>query len=83
MSSVLFVYARSGRVKCVPFVGSPNYLPSFHRKIERELLADGWKHTATLDPAAWIEHLMNDGLDPSDVMDELNFGPQCTKSPSV
>ena len=72
MSSVLFVYAKSGRVKCLPFGNSLGKM----RKIERELLADGWKHTATLDPAAWIEHLMNDGLDPSDVMDELNFGPE-------
>lgn len=33
-------------------------------------------HTATIDPAAWIESLMNNNSDhANDLMDELNFGP--------
>lgn len=71
---LIYVYAKEGRVKCVPFADSPVNFPQFMRKNKRELLDNGWKHMTTIDPAAWIEHLMNDGPDPSDVMDELNFG---------
>jgi hypothetical protein len=42
---------------------------------ETELIAAGWKHTATIDPALWIEAMANGKEDPSDMLDELQFLP--------
>jgi hypothetical protein len=40
------------------------------------LIEDNWLHTATIDPAKWIEALMNGTTQNcDDMMDELNFGP--------
>lgn len=59
----LFVYAKEGRVRCL----SP-------KKSDVEALRDkGWTHTATIDPAKWIEALANGRIDISDAVDELQF----------
>jgi hypothetical protein len=60
---MLFVYALDGVIKCL-----------FAEEIqEAELAAEGWKHTATIDPARWIEAIANGHDDPSDILDELQF----------
>jgi len=63
----LFVFAKSGRIKC--------YSADELRPIQQEIEADGWVHTATIDPARWIEHMANGDDDPSDLLDELQFKP--------
>lgn len=65
LERTLFVYAKSGRVKC--------YSAEEIRGREIQLALNGWKHTATLDPAKWIEALCNGYRDPSDMIDELQF----------
>ena len=62
---VLFVYAKKGTVKC--------YSADEIRGKEVQMALDGWKHTATIDPARWIESLCNDRGDASDKIDELQF----------
>jgi hypothetical protein len=37
-----------------------------------------WKHTMTLDPAAWIEHLSNHANDRDNLFTELKRGYQTT-----
>ncbi len=49
---ILFVYARDGEVKCI------NYDESI--QCAAQMVRDGWKHTATIDPAKWIEAMCND-----------------------
>ena len=34
-----------------------------------------WKHTATLDPAAWIEHLMNNPAGRNDQIEGICYRP--------
>ncbi len=51
---IIFVYARDGGVRCL------NYYESIH--FAAQMVRDGWKHTATIDPAIWIEHLCNDAV---------------------
>ena len=63
----LFVYARDGQVTC--------YSADELRPIEAILMAKGWKHTATIDPARWIERMANGNETPSDMLDELQFCP--------
>lgn len=63
----LFVISNAGRILCLS-----------HDQGEemRALMACGWNHTATIDPALWIKALIEAGPDhASDMMDELNFGP--------
>lgn len=64
---VLFVYAKDGRIRC--------YSGDEIRPIEKQVMADGWTHTATVDPARWIEAMANENHEPSDMMDELQFLP--------
>lgn len=64
---LLFVYARDGQVQC--------YSADEIRGKESSLLEYGWKHTATIDPARWIEAMVNNGGEPSDMLDELQFCP--------
>jgi hypothetical protein len=45
------------------------------RQFESAMLEIGWKHTATIDPARWIEAMANGRADPSDMLDELQFCP--------
>jgi hypothetical protein len=63
----IFILAKGGRVKG---------FYSEERKAFNDHLKDGWKHTTTTEPRDWIERLMNNGEDPSDLMDEFNFGSQ-------
>lgn len=67
MNHTIFILAKNGRVKG---------FYSEHRASFDQHISDGWKHTATIEPRGWIEHLMNGNEDPSDLMDELNFGPK-------
>jgi len=65
LNRILYVYALNGVIKCL----------SADEIQETELLAAGWKHTATIDPALWIEAMANGGQEPSDMLDELQFSP--------
>jgi hypothetical protein len=64
---ILFVYSFEGIIKCF---SSNEIIP-----LEAEMLKNGWKHTATIDPARWIEEMANGYNDPSDMLDELQFSP--------
>ena len=64
---ILFVYAKEGTIKCLTHSEAADQ--------QRELLADGWHHTATINAARWIEHLANRADEPSDILDGLQFGP--------
>ena len=70
MQSITRVYSKAGFIKTV-------YLTDLNsEERHNELISDGWIHTSTIDPAKWIEALMNGTPDNSDaMMDELNFGP--------
>ena len=65
LNRMLFIYALEGVIKCL----------SAEEIQEAELLAAGWKHTATIDPARWIEAIANGHQEPSDMLDELQFMP--------
>jgi hypothetical protein len=65
LNRMLSVYALNGVIKCL----------SADEIQETELIAAGWKHTATIDPALWIEAMANGKEDPSDMLDELQFLP--------
>lgn len=62
---MLFIYAKSGKVKC--------YSAEEIQPIESALKQAGWHHTATIDPARWIEAMANGSEDPSDILDEIQF----------
>jgi len=64
---MLFIYALNGVVKC--------YSDEELREVEARLLDAGWKHTATIDPARWIEAMANGYDNPSDMLDEIQFAP--------
>ena len=64
---VLFVYAKDGRIRC--------YSGDEIRPIQQQVRADGWTHTATIDPARWIEAMANENHEPSDMLNELQFLP--------
>jgi hypothetical protein len=65
LDRMLFIYALNGVIKCL----------SAQEIQEAELLAAGWKHTATIDPARWIEEMANGYQEPSDMLDEIQFIP--------
>jgi hypothetical protein len=67
LDRLLFIYALNGVIKC--------YSDKELRGTEPMLEAAGWKHTATIDPARWIESMANGHDDPSDMLDELQFLP--------
>lgn len=61
MSELLFIYAKDGVIKCL----------TMQQSLDMEPFIKGqWKHTATIDPAKWIEALANNvsGLE---LIDEL------------
>jgi len=64
---MLFIYAKEGQVKA--------YSAEEIRPIEIDLKRDGWHHTATIDPARWIEELANGNENPSDILDKIQFKP--------
>ena len=51
MTNVFFTYYKDGKIKVLNFEDA--------NKEYNFLVENGWKHTATLDVAAWIEHLYN------------------------
>ena len=65
---LLFVYSLNGVVKC--------FSADEIRPVESAMRDIGWKHTATIDPARWIEAMANGNTDPSDMLDELQFCSQ-------
>ena len=65
MDRLLYVFAKNGELKC--------HYEEELRTIEAELYDMGWKHTATIEPARWIEAMANGHTDPSDMLDELQF----------
>lgn len=67
LGRMLFVYALNGVIKCL----SAEEI----RQFESAMLYIGWKHTATIDPARWIEAMANGKSEPSDMLDELKFCP--------
>jgi len=67
LGRMLFVYALNGVIKCF----SADEICQF----ESAMLDVGWKHTATIDPARWIEAMANGKAEPSDMLDELQFCP--------
>ena len=58
-----FIYAKEGRIKCL----------TVDEAHEEKLTSEGWTHTATIDPARWIEAMANGDQDTSDMLDELQF----------
>jgi len=64
---MLFVYSLNGVIKC--------FSTDEIRQFESAILDIGWKHTATIDPARWIEAMANGKSEPSDMLDELQFYP--------
>lgn len=71
LSMTTRVYSKNGFIKTLY-----NNADSKIGEIHNELIDEGWIHTSTIDPAAWIESLMNNNTDhANDLMDELNFGP--------
>ena len=56
--------AKDGAIRCL----SPNEA----RRDQDMLLDAGWRHTATIDPARWIEAMANGAKDPSDMLDEIS-----------
>jgi hypothetical protein len=52
MENTVFIYSKNGEVKAL----------SLNQAKEKEasLKNEGWKHTATLDPCKFIEHICND-----------------------
>lgn len=59
----LFIYAKEGKVRCLT-------ADEAHRET---LTGEGWAHTATINPARWIEAMANGDQDPSDMLDEIQF----------
>jgi len=70
---MLFVFVKAGRIRC--------YSGDELSPTQQEIEAEGWVHTATIDPARWIEHMANGDDDPSDLLDELQFKPNALDHP--
>lgn len=47
----VFIYSKDGLIKAL------NHQDALDK--HTTLVADGWKHAATIDPAMWIENLCN------------------------
>ena len=66
MSDLLFIYAKEGVIRCL----------TMQQSIDMKPLIEGqWKHTATIDPAKWIEALVNNGK-ATEMINELKGGTQ-------
>jgi hypothetical protein len=59
----LFIYAKEGKILCLT-------VDEAHGE---KLTSEGWAHTATINPARWIEAMANGNQDPSDMLDEIQF----------
>ncbi len=60
---LLFIYAKEGKIKCLT-------VDEAHGE---KLTSEGWAHTATINPAIWIEAMANGYQDPSNMLDEIQF----------
>jgi hypothetical protein len=59
----LFIYAKEGKIKCI----------TVDEAHEETLTSEGWTHTATINPARWIEAMANgDHKLPLDMLDEIS-----------
>ena len=67
LDRMLFIYALNGKIKCLSVEEIP--------ESQSMMLEAGWKHTATIDPARWIEAMANGHNEPSDMLDEIQFKP--------
>ena len=47
--NIVYVYAKDKKIKVLPHDTA--------LKEHNKMLADGWKHTNTINPCAWIENL--------------------------
>lgn len=65
INEILFIYAKDGKVKCLTV--------DEVRGKEIQMGMDGWVHTATINPAKWIEAMVNGYREPSDMLDEIQF----------
>ena len=63
----LFVYVLNDVVKCFSADELLGMKPA--------MLDIGWKHTATLEPAVWIEHLMNNPAERAKQIESLCHRP--------
>lgn len=51
MINFVFVYVKNGDYRC---------LNADESKVDgKQLVKDGWRHAATLNPEAWIEFILN------------------------
>ena len=51
MTNFVFVYFKKGKFRCLNLEQAKNQ--------EKELIENGWKHTATLNPEIWMEYFLN------------------------
>jgi hypothetical protein len=58
----LFIYTKSGDVKC---------LGLNDRETHQYLLDTGWMLSSSIDPGAWIEHLIKNRANAQKLIDEL------------
>lgn len=65
INEILFIYAKDGKVKC--------HKADEIRGKEIQMALNGWVHTATINPAKWIEAMANGYREPSDMLDEIQF----------
>ena len=68
--SFVFVYAKDGKIKALNIEEA--------KRLQDELIKDGWVHTQTLDACCYIQYLHND-CDDVDLIDEMK---SLTKRPS-
>lgn len=61
---ILFIYTKDRVIKCL----SVNEA----RSQNEDLTFNGWVHTATIDPARWIEKLINEHTSEEDIFYQLN-----------
>lgn len=57
INATLFIYAKEGKIKVFDLENAPT------KSTERDFLKEGWRHTATIDPCAYLEYLVNDVKD--------------------
>jgi PhoPQ-activated pathogenicity-related protein len=53
MDNIVFVYRKDDKIKCLPY-SAKNIIQ------ENELMSNGWKHIATIDPCKAIETMYNE-----------------------
>ena len=53
MQNFVFVYVLNNTFRCLDINGA--------RTTGKDLVKEGWKHTATINPETWIEFFLNGG----------------------